>query len=130
MINQVKFCLLMIQKFERKYPQLPTDIVTDIIDTVLNQAPDKYFTWEQVQEHPEFCNQCGACCRTLNCEYFNGKTCNEYATRYDACTEFPWYEINNETGLILDPTCGFAVKLAEMVLDKEFEYNIDLLEVD
>lgn len=130
MINQLKFCLQMIQRYERKYPNLPIDIVCDIVDVTLIRAPDKYFTWEQVQDHPEFCNKCGACCRTLNCDFFNGKTCNEYATRYDACTEFPWFEINGETGLMLDPGCNFAVKLAEMVLDKEFEHNIDLLEVD
>lgn len=130
MINHMKFCLQMIIKYEKKYPQIPLDILVDIIDVVLNRAPDNYFTWEQVQEHPEFCKQCGACCRTLNCQYFNGKTCDEYATRFDACAEFPWYEINGETGLMLDPGCQFAIKLAEMALENEIQKNIELLEVD
>lgn len=120
----------MITKYEKKYPNLPLDILVDIIDMTLNRASDKYFTWEQVQEHPEFCKQCGACCRTLDCQYFNGRTCDEYATRFDACAEFPWYEINGETGLMLDAGCQFAVKLAEMVLEKEIQKNIELLEVD
>ena len=130
MINHIKFCLQMITKYEKKYPQLPLDILVDIIDVTLNRASATSFTWEQVQEHPEFCKQCGACCRTLNCKYFNGKTCDEYATRFDACVEFPWYEINGETGLMLDPGCQFAVKLAEMVLEEKKEKNIELLEVD
>ena len=46
MINHIKFCLLMIQKYEKKYPQLPVDILVDIIDEVLLQAPDSYFTYE------------------------------------------------------------------------------------
>ena len=130
MINHTKFCLQMISKYEKEYPELPLDILADIVDVVLNRAPDNYFTWEQVQEHPEFCKQCGMCCRTLDCQYFNGKTCNEYATRFDACAEFPWYEINGDTGLMLDPACQFAVKLAEMVLEEEIERNIKLFEVD
>ena len=120
----------MIQKYEKKYPQLPTDILVDVIDEVLVQAPDSYFTYEQVQENPDFCKKCGACCSTISCQYFNGKTCDEYATRFDACTEFPWYDINGETGLMLDAGCNFAVKLAEMVLDKKFQEEIDFLEVD
>ena len=120
----------MIHKYEKKYPDFPIDIIADIIDEVLNMAPDNYFTYEQVQMNPEFCKQCGACCRTLDCKYFNGRTCDEYATRYDACTEFPWYEINGETGLMLDPSCQFAVKLAEMVLDEKIQKEIDFLEVD
>lgn len=130
MINHIKFCLLMIQKYEKKYPQLPIDILVDVIDEVLVQAPDSYFTYEQVQENPDFCKKCGACCSTISCQYFNGKTCDEYATRFDACTEFPWYDINGETGLMLDAGCSFAVKLAEMVLDKKIQAEIDFLEVD
>jgi len=130
MINHIKFCQMMIHKYEKKYPDFPVDIIADIIDEVLNMAPDNYFTYEQVQKNPEFCKQCGACCRTLDCKYFNGRTCDEYATRYDACTEFPWYEINGETGLMLDPSCQFAVKLAEMVLDEKIQKEIDFLEVD
>lgn len=129
MINHIKFCLTMILKYEKKYPTLPTDILVDIVDTVLNRAPDNYFTYEQVQDNPEFCRKCGACCRTLDCKYFNGVSCDEYETRYYACTEFPFYEINGETGLILDPTCSFAVKLAEKVLDREIQHNMELLDV-
>ena len=126
MINHIKFCKKFCDKYHDKYfPQLSDDIIADIVDTVLNRAPDNYFTWEQVQEHPEFCKQCGACCKTLDCPYFNGKTCDEYATRYDS-----FYEINARTGLILDPACNFCIKLAEMVLDEEFKKNLDLLEVD
>ena len=87
-----------------------------------------YFTYEMVQEFPEFCKQCGMCCVTVDCAYFNGRTCDEYATRFDACTEFPWYDINGETGLILDPNCQFAINLAEMMLDKEFRKLTDLFE--
>lgn len=130
MINHIKFALMMIQKYEKIYTQLPLNIIVDIIDTVLLRAPDLYFTWEQVQDNPQLCKKCGACCRTLNCQYFNGRTCEEYATRFDACVEFPWYEINNETGLILDPSCGFAVSLAEKILTKEFERNLELLGVN
>ena len=129
MINHIKFSLNMIQKYEKKYPQLPVDILTDIIDTVLNQAPGIYFTYEQVQEHPEFCIKCGKCCETLNCQYFDNKICMGYDSRFEACKEFPWYEINKETGIMLDPDCHFANKLAEMVLDEEIEKNIDLLDI-
>ena len=124
MINHIKFCLTMILKYEKKYPTLPTDILVDIIDIVLNRAPDNYFTYEQVQNNPELCRQCGACCRTLDCKYFNGVSCDEYATRYHACTEFPFYEINGETGLILDPTCSFALKIIKwkfLFLKKEYK---------
>lgn len=130
MINHIKFCLMMIQKYEKIYTKLPIDILVDIVDTVLIRAPDNYFTFEQVQDNPEFCRQCGACCRTLDCQYFNGRTCEEYATRFDACVEFPWYDINHSTGLMLDPSCQFAVNLAEMVLTQELDRNMELLGVD
>lgn len=130
MINHIQFSLKMIQKYEPYYTALPLDIFVDIIDTVLNVTPGVYFTYEQVQDYPEFCKKCGACCRTLDCQYFNGRTCNEYATRFDACAEFPWYEINGETGLMLDPHCQFAVKLAEMILKKELDREMEFLEVD
>lgn len=130
MINHIKFCLKMIQKFEKIYPQMPTDILVDIIDVALNIAPDNYFTYEQVQEHPEFCEKCGNCCKSLSCADFNGKTCDDYESRYDACKEFPWFEINNESGLMLDCDCPFANKLAEMVLEEEFKRNYDLLSLE
>lgn len=130
MINDIRFCLNMIHKYEEKYPQIPTDILVDIIDVVLNQAPDSYFTYEQVQDYPEFCIQCGKCCKGLACEYFNGKTCDIYDSRLDACKEYPWYVILNDSGLILDCDCHFANRLAEMVLDEEFEKNLDLLYLD
>jgi hypothetical protein len=127
MINHVKFSLNMIRKYERKYPQIPTDILVDIIDVVLNQAPDSYFTYQQVQEHPEFCIRCGKCCENLGCSSFDGRLCAEYESRYDACREFPFYEINNTTGLMLDCECHFANCMAEKALDEEFERNFELL---
>ena len=130
-INHIRVCKYFCDKYyDKYYPQLPVDIIADIVDVTLNQAPDNFFTWDMVQEHPEFCKQCGACCSTIDCKYFNGKTCDEYATRYDACVEFPFYDINGETGLMLDYSCHFSMKLAEMVLDKEFEKNLELLGVD
>ena len=130
MINHIRFSLNMIRRYEEKYPQIPTDILADIIDVVLNRAPDLYFTYEQVQEHPEFCIKCGKCCETLNCQYFDGRTCNPYDERFDACREYPFYEICNDTGLILDPECHFANRLAEMMLDIEFERNCELLSIE
>lgn len=130
-VNHLKFCKMFCDKYHKKYyPHISDDIIADIIDVVLNRAADNYFTFDMVQEHPEFCKQCGACCRTIECQYFNGKTCDEHATRPHACAEFPYYEINDDTGLILDPGCQLAVKLATLVLDKEFEKNIELLDVD
>lgn len=38
MTNYIKFCLKMIQKHEKEYPDLPTDILVDIIDVTLNRA--------------------------------------------------------------------------------------------
>lgn len=124
-INPEKFILKMINKFDGKY-NLPHDILVDVIVTVLNDAPDLYFTYDMVQEHPEFCRKCGSCCRQrdMDCEYFNGRTCDEYYTRKEYCAEFPYYEIDTNgvgRGLILDPGCNFALKLAEMVLDTELK---------
>lgn len=130
MINQLRFCLKMIQKYEKIYPKMDIDLLVDIIDMTLNRTPENFFTWDQVQENPQFCKQCGACCRTIDCQYFNGKTCDEYATRFDACVEFPYYEINGESGLMLDASCNLATKLAEQVLDAEFSKQIELLELD
>jgi len=130
MINHIRFCKYFCDKYHKKYyPKLSDDIIADIVDTVLNLAPDTYFTYELVQEHPEFCKQCGLCCSQAVCplKCFNGKTCDEYATRPDACAEFPFYEIGNDSGLILDPGCQFSVKLAEMILDKDFKKNLKLL---
>ena len=131
MINHLRFCKYFCDKYFDKYHAvLPVDMIADIVDMTLNRTPGVFFTYEMVQEFPEFCKQCGACCATLGCQYFNGKTCDEYATRFDACAEFPWYDIDGDTGLMLDPNCQFAMKLAEMVLDREFEKHIQLFEVD
>ena len=72
---------------------------------------------------------CGACCksRSVPCEYFNGKTCDEWATRPEYCAEFPFYDIDGDTGLWLDPGCQFALKLADMVISDEIDKNIRLL---
>ena len=130
MINHIKFNLNMIKKFEREYPQIPTDIMVDIIDMVLNRASSLYFDYGLVQEHQEFCIKCGKCCEDLDCEHFNGRTCDDYGSRFDACKEFPAYGILNETGLMLDCECRFANRLAEMILDEEFQKNIGLLYLD
>lgn len=129
-INHLKFIKKMIDKYTMKYPYVEDDLIADIIDTVLMRASENYFTFEMVQEHPEFCRQCGECCKTIQCKYFNGKTCDEHATRFDACREWPYYEVDVDSGLSMDPACQFAIKLAEMVLDAEFQHNIDLLEID
>lgn len=130
MINHIKFNLNMIKIFEEKYPQIPLDILVDIIDVVLNRAPDMYFNFEQVQNHPEFCIKCGDCCQKISCEYFNGKTCDNYISRFDACKEYPFFELNNDSGLMLVCECNFANKLAEIVLDIEFQKNLDLFSLD
>lgn len=130
-INSLKFVKIFLDKFSRKYPDLPTDILADIVGTVLMEAPRVYFTYDLVQEHPELCKKCGACCKQRKqfCKYFNGKTCDEYESRFDVCAEFPYYYISgDEEGLMLDPGCHFALKLAEMQLDKEIKRNIDSLE--
>ena len=130
MINHLRFCKYFCDKYHDKYyPELPDDMIADIVDTTLNQTPGVFFNYEMVQEFPAFCRQCGMCCTTVGCQYFNGRTCDEYATRFDACAEFPWHDIDN-SGLILDPNCQFAMKLAEMVLDREFDRHIKLFEVD
>lgn len=130
MINDLKFNLNMIRKFEKKYPQIPLEILVDIIDVVLNRASNIYFNYELVQEHPEFCIKCGKCCETINCKYFNGKTCDEYNSRFDSCKEYPAYGLNNETGLILDCECNFSNCLAELVLDEELKKNLELISID
>ena len=130
MINHLRFCKYFCDKYHDKYyPELPDDMIADIVDTTLNQTPGVFFTYEMVQEFPQFCRKCGMCCTTVGCQYFNGRTCDEYATRFDTCAEFPWHDIDN-SGLILDPNCQFAMKLAEMVLDREFDRHIKLFEVD
>ena len=125
-INQLKFIKIFLDKFSEEYDCLPIDVIADIIVTVLIDAPELYFSYDMVQEHPEFCKKCGACCKQTrfrennqSCEYFNGRTCDDYYARFDACAEFPYYEINGEAGLFLDPGCQFALKLAEKQLKQE-----------
>ena len=130
MINDLKFNLNMIRKFEKKYPQIPLEILVDIIDVVLNRASNIYFNYELVQKHPEFCIKCGKCSETLDCKYFNGKTCDEYSSRFDSCKEYPAYDLVNETGLILECECNFSNSLAELVLDEELKKNLDLLSIN
>lgn len=125
-INSLSFLLKFIRKYDNKI-DLPTDIVVDIVATVLLDAPGQYFTYDMVQEHPEFCRKCGMCCRQrgVECEHFNGRTCDDYTARFNNCAEFPFYDIDGEKGLMLDPNCNFALKLAEMVLDEEMKKEID-----
>jgi hypothetical protein len=128
-INQLKFIKNFLDKYSKEYSDLPTDIIGDIIITVLIDAPESYFSYDMVQEHPEFCKKCGACCkqREQPCEYFNGRTCDDYYARWDVCAEFPYYEINGDEGLMLDPGCQFALKLAEMQIEKEIKREYDFL---
>jgi len=128
-INSLKFAKIFLDKFHREYPELPSDVIADIIGTVLFEVPDSYFDYNLVQDHSEFCDQCGSCCKQRDqpCRYFNGKTCDEYESRFDVCAEFPYYEINGEEGLMMDPGCKFAIRLAEMQLEKEMKHNIELL---
>lgn len=122
-LNQLKFIKKMLDKFTKEYPDLDPDIVADIVCTILLDAPGQYFSYDMVQEHPELCAKCGACCqqRDIECKYFNGRTCDEYFTRYDACAEFPYYDIDGEEGLMLDPGCRFAMRLAEKVIRGDIE---------
>lgn len=130
-LNHIKFVKKMLDKYHNIYSNiLSDDCIADIISEVLLEAPDSYFTYEMVQENQEFCAKCGACCQTIDCQYFNGRTCDEYATRFDACMEFPFYEIDYRSGLMLDAGCKFAVRLAEKVLDEKFKKELDFLEVD
>ena len=128
-INQLKFIKICSEKFIDKNPELPKIVLEDIIMTVLIDAPGMYFSYDMVQEHPEFCKKCGSCCkqREQPCEYFNGRTCDDYYARWDMCAEWPYYSINGEEGLMLDPGCQFALKLAEMQLEKEIAKNKKLL---
>lgn len=120
---------IFLDKFTRKYPELPTDIIADIIITVCVDAPGSYFSYDMVQEHPELCAKCGACCRQRGekCRYFNGRTCDDYGARFDVCAEFPFYSINGEEGLMLDPGCKFALRLAEQQIEKDIKREIDFL---
>ena len=100
MINHLRFCKYFCDKYHDKYyPELPDDMIADIVDTTLNQTPGVFFTYEMVQEFPQFCRKCGMCCTTVGCQYFNGRTCDEYATRFDACAEFPWHDIDTRAAL-------------------------------
>ena len=125
-VNQLKFIKIFLDKFSKEYDFLPNDIISDIIVTVLIDAPEMYFSYDMVQEHPEFCKKCGSCCKQTRfkegnkpCEHFNGRTCDDYYARFDACAEFPYYEIDGDAGLFLDPGCQFALKLAEMQFVQE-----------
>ena len=130
-LNHIKFIKKMLDRYhDACYPTLSDDFIADVVSEVLQEAPDSYFTYDMVQEHPEFCKQCGACCSTIDCQYFNGKTCDEYATRWEACPEFPFYEIDYKAGLMLDPGCNFAMELAKMVLDEKLKGYIKLLKDD
>ena len=130
-LNQLKFIKKMLDKFIIEYPNLDPDIIADIIATILLDAPSQYFTYDMVQENPNLCAKCGACCkqRNVKCKYFNGRTCDEYATRYDVCAEFPYYEIDGEEGLMLDPGCKFAIRLAEQEIRKDIERFLNEINV-
>lgn len=128
-INHLYFCDKMIKKFMHKYDDLSVELICDIIEEVLLKASENYFSYNLVQDHPEFCKQCGACCKSINCQYFNGKTCDEYNTRFEACAEWPYYQIDSgsfDSGLMLDPYCNFALELASMKIDEQLKKYSDL----
>lgn len=128
-VNSLKFIKIFLDKFTKEYSELPKDIIADIIVTILMDAPENYFSYNLVQEHPEFCKKCGACCSQATCplDCFNGRTCDEYSIRPDGCAEFPFFDINGEEGLMLDPGCQFALKLAEMQIEKDIKREIKFL---
>ena len=133
-INHLKFINKMINKFIRLYPNLSINLIVDIIEEVLIKAPDNYFSYNMVQEHPELCKQCGQCCKNINfkCEHFNGRTCDEYATRYDACAEWPYYHIDTgdfDSGLWLDPHCAMALGLASLRINEKLKEYSDMYEM-
>ena len=130
MINHLRFCKYFCDKYHNQYyPDLPDDMIADIVDTTLNRTPGVFFTYDMVQKFPEFCKQCGMCCVSVGCQYFNGRTCDEYATRFDVCAEFPYYEINGDEGLMLDPGCKFAIALAEREIQKDIERFINEINI-
>lgn len=125
-INHLKFLKIFLDKYYREYPEIPTDIMADIVGTTLIEAPAVYFSYNMVQEHPEMCKQCGECCkqRNIKCKHFNGRTCDDYYNRGEECAEFPFYDINGDVGLWLDPGCQFAKNLADMQITKQLnEYK-------
>ena len=121
---------IFLDKYTKKYPNLPADIVADIVLTICDEAPDSYFSYEMVQERSDLCAKCGACCRQRGdpCRYFNGRTCDDYGARFDVCAEFPFYTIDDKSGLWLDPGCKFALRLADIQIEKEIKRTIDFLE--
>lgn len=124
-INHLYFIDKMIKKFTKKYDDdIPIDIVIDIIEEVLLTASENYFSYNLVQEHPEFCKQCGSCCKTINCPHLENGICTEYATRPEACAEWPYYEIYTDdfdSGLMLDPYCNLALELATLKIDERLQ---------
>ena len=55
MINHLRFCKYFCDKYHDKYyPELSDDMIADIVDTTLNQTPGVFFTYEMVQEFPQF----------------------------------------------------------------------------
>lgn len=128
MIGEDKFVLKCLDKFKTKY-DIGDDLIEDIIRQVLVDASNVYFTYDVIQENNDLCIKCGNCCMNLDCEHFNGKTCDDYGARFDACREYPSYEILNQTGLILDESCCFALKLAYKIIDGEIRKNMELMEL-
>lgn len=126
MIDEEKFVLKCLDKFKQEY-DIEEELIEDIIRQVLIDAHDVYFSYDLIQENKNLCIKCGKCCEELNCEYFNGETCDNYDNRYDACKEYPSYDIINTRGLMLDPSCNFALNLAYNIIDDEINKNIELM---
>ena len=129
-INSLKFMKIFLDKFSKKYKDLlPQDVISAVILTVLDEAPETFFSYDLVQEHSDFCKKCGSCCKQALCPIncFNGRTCDDYYARPEECAEFPYYNINGDAGLWLDPGCQFALKLAEMQIEKDIKREIKFL---
>ena len=124
--SDLQFIKHLLKVFYEKYPDLGIDLISDIIEETLIGAPNLFFSRELVQDNADFCIKCGYCCRELECDNFNGKSCNDYENRSKVCRDYPFYEIGFETGISLDVQCNYSVKLAEMVLDKRLKVYTDL----
>lgn len=125
MIDEEKFVLICLNKFKQEY-NIDEDLIEDIIRQVLIDASNVYFSYDLIQENEDLCIKCGKCCENLNCEYFNGETCDNYEDRYSACKEYPGYDIFDR-GLVWDVSCNFALELAYKIIDDEIKKNMELM---
>ena len=123
--SDLQFVKTLLKTFYNKYPDLGIELISDIIDETLIAAPNIFFNRELVRDNQDLCLKCGFCCRELDCDNFNGKSCNDYKNRSSICRDYPFYEIGFETGISLDVQCNYSVKIAEIVLERRFKAYID-----